>query len=152
MHRFEGFNIAGFSMVRLVFLTGLAVPCLSQEQHGFDVASIKPTAGSDGRALLQATPGRLAMTNLALRRLILIAWDVQDYQLVGEPGWIGELLKLGKEEPEPNVVQLRLRGVAARIASAAGARHAIEPVENVRHVFGGDAAAGIRHHDLYKLR
>jgi uncharacterized protein (TIGR03435 family) len=59
-----------------------------QERHGFDVASVKPTAGTDGRALLQATPGRLAMANLASRRLILIAYDIQDYQLVGGPGWI----------------------------------------------------------------
>jgi hypothetical protein len=43
---------------------------------------------------------------------------------VGEPGGIGELIELGEEEPEPNVVQLRLRGVAARIASAAAARQA----------------------------
>ena len=28
------------------------------------------------------------MTNLALRRLILIGYDVQDYQLVGGPPWI----------------------------------------------------------------
>jgi uncharacterized protein (TIGR03435 family) len=28
------------------------------------------------------------MTNLALRRLILIAWGVQDYQLVGDPAWL----------------------------------------------------------------
>ena len=29
------------------------------------------------------------MSNLAARRLILIAYDIQDYQLIGEPGWIG---------------------------------------------------------------
>jgi uncharacterized protein (TIGR03435 family) len=28
------------------------------------------------------------MRNLALRRLILIAWDIQDYQLSGDPAWI----------------------------------------------------------------
>jgi uncharacterized protein (TIGR03435 family) len=54
----------------------------------FDVASVRPTASTDGRALLQATPGRLMMTNLGLRRLILIAWGIQDYQLAGDPPWI----------------------------------------------------------------
>lgn len=54
----------------------------------FDVASVRPTTGADGRALLQATPGRLAMRNLSPRRLILIAYDIQDYQLVGDPGWV----------------------------------------------------------------
>jgi len=28
------------------------------------------------------------MTNLSLRRLILIAYGVQDYQLLGDPSWI----------------------------------------------------------------
>ncbi len=54
----------------------------------FEVASVKPTASADGRALLQAFQGRLTMTNLALRRLILIAYGVQDYQLSGDPPWI----------------------------------------------------------------
>ena len=61
---------------------------LGQERHGFDVASVRPTVSADGRALFQATPGRLAMSNLALRRLILIAYDIQDYQLIGNPSWI----------------------------------------------------------------
>jgi uncharacterized protein (TIGR03435 family) len=55
---------------------------------GFEVASVEPAASADGKALLQATPGRLVMTNLALRRLILIAYDVKDYQLAGDPGWL----------------------------------------------------------------
>jgi uncharacterized protein (TIGR03435 family) len=54
---------------------------------GFEVASVKPNAGSDGRAFLQALQGRLIMTNLAPRRLLLIAYDLQDYQLSGDPPW-----------------------------------------------------------------
>jgi uncharacterized protein (TIGR03435 family) len=54
----------------------------------FEVASVKPTASADGRSLLQAVPGRLLMRNLALRRLILIAWDLQDDQLAGDAPWI----------------------------------------------------------------
>jgi uncharacterized protein (TIGR03435 family) len=66
----------------------LALAGLARAQS-FEVASVKPTASADGRALLQAVPGRLLMTNLALRRLILIAYGVQDYQLVGDPAWLG---------------------------------------------------------------
>jgi uncharacterized protein (TIGR03435 family) len=72
-------------------LTGLAF-CQAQlppARPGFEVASVKPAANADGRALLQAAPGRLMMTNLALRRLILIAYGVQDYQLLGDPPWLG---------------------------------------------------------------
>jgi uncharacterized protein (TIGR03435 family) len=54
----------------------------------FEVASVRPTSSTDDRALLQATPGRLVMRNLAPRRLILMAYDIQDYQLARDPGWI----------------------------------------------------------------
>jgi uncharacterized protein (TIGR03435 family) len=83
MHMFATLNISV-----LALLAGFAVPVFGQERQGFDVASVRPAASADGRALLQATPGRLAMTNLAPRRLILNAYDIQDYQLVGGPGWI----------------------------------------------------------------
>ena len=56
-------------------------------QAAFEVASVKPTASADGRSLLQAVQGRLIITNLALRRLILIAYNLQDYQLTGDPPW-----------------------------------------------------------------
>src|SRR6516164_3101415 len=54
---------------------------------GFEVASVKQNTGSDGRAFIQAVQGRLIMTNLTLRRLILNAYDLQDYQLAGDPPW-----------------------------------------------------------------
>jgi uncharacterized protein (TIGR03435 family) len=82
-------------MIRLLVGIGLMAVTCGGPVYGqaaaalkFDVASVRPTANADGRALLQATPGRLIMTNLALRRLILIAYGVQDYQLVGVPAWI----------------------------------------------------------------
>ena len=62
---------------------------LPSARPGFEVASVKPTASADGRSLIQAASGRLTMRNLALRRMILIAWDLQDYQLVGDPAWVG---------------------------------------------------------------
>jgi uncharacterized protein (TIGR03435 family) len=62
---------------------------LPSARSGFEIASVKPTAAADGRSLIQAVRGRLIMTNLALRRLILIAYGVQDYQLSGDPSWIG---------------------------------------------------------------
>jgi uncharacterized protein (TIGR03435 family) len=77
-------------------------------RSGFEVASVKPAASPDGRALLQAVPGRLTMTNLALRRLILIAYGVQDYQLLGDPAWTGsEHYDIqAKAEGNPSVQQM----------------------------------------------
>ena len=54
----------------LIMVGSLAI---CQAQPEFEVASVKPAANPEGRALIQALPGRLTMTNLALRRLILIA-------------------------------------------------------------------------------
>ena len=76
--------LAATASAGIVFSQARMPPARSE----FEVASVKPTASADGRALLQAVPGRLLMTNLALRRLILIAYGVQDYQLVGDPAWI----------------------------------------------------------------
>ena len=80
---------------RKLFLAAIvsATLAFSQTQSaplrpGFEVASVKPTASAGGRSLLEAVPGRLIMTNLALRRLILIAYGVQDHQLSNEPPWI----------------------------------------------------------------
>jgi uncharacterized protein (TIGR03435 family) len=80
----------------------------SPDPLGFDVASVKPAASTDGRAFLQATPGRLAMTNLALRRIILIAYEAQDYQIAGAPGWIdSEHYDIqAKAEGNPSVQQM----------------------------------------------
>jgi uncharacterized protein (TIGR03435 family) len=80
----------------------------SPDPLGFEVATVKPTASTDGRALLQATPGRLVMTNLALRRMILIAYEVQDYQIAGAPGWIdSEHYDIqAKAESNPSVQQM----------------------------------------------
>jgi len=58
-----------------------------QARPGFEVASVRlNTSGSD-KAYLQATPGRLEITNVALRRLILSAYGGQDYQISGDPPW-----------------------------------------------------------------
>ena len=67
-----------------------AAPVRAQSpvRPGFDVATIKPAANASGQSLLQAVPGRLRMTNLTLRRLILNAYGVQDYQLLGDPAWL----------------------------------------------------------------
>ena len=53
----------------------------------FEVASVKRNFSGSDRAYLQATPGRLVITNVALKRLILSAYDVQDYQISGDPSW-----------------------------------------------------------------
>jgi bla regulator protein blaR1 len=56
----------------------------------FEVASVKPNKTGDGRVMLGLQPGgRFTATNVALRMLLRQAFNVQEFQLVGGPDWIG---------------------------------------------------------------
>jgi len=54
----------------------------------FEVASIKPNNSGDGRVMMQMQPGQLRATNVTLRLLIRNAYQLQDSQITGGPGWI----------------------------------------------------------------
>jgi uncharacterized protein (TIGR03435 family) len=56
----------------------------------FEVASIKPTAASDGNSFVRRLPGgRFDSHNVAARFLITFAYQLQPFQIVGDPGWVG---------------------------------------------------------------
>ena len=54
----------------------------------FEVASIKPNNSGDGRVMLGNQPGRFTATNVTLRMLIRTAYQLQDFQISGGPGWL----------------------------------------------------------------
>jgi uncharacterized protein (TIGR03435 family) len=54
----------------------------------FEVASIKPNSSGDGRVMMQMQPGRFIATNITLRLLIRNAYQLQDFQITGGPGWM----------------------------------------------------------------
>ena len=54
----------------------------------FEVASIKPNNSGDGRVMLGNQPGRFTATNVTLRQLIRNAYQLQDFQITGGPGWL----------------------------------------------------------------
>jgi uncharacterized protein (TIGR03435 family) len=60
-----------------------------QPSPAFDVATIKQnrsaTNGGNGR---MRPGGAISMTNATVRQLIELAYELQDYQLSGGPGWI----------------------------------------------------------------
>lgn len=58
-----------------------------QAEDEFDVASVRPSNDEQARSLVQATPGRLTLIHLSLQRLLVIAYGLQDYQLLGKPSW-----------------------------------------------------------------
>ena len=73
--------------MRIVLLAALVV---LQAPLAFDIASIKPnTSGAMGESVRFFPPsGRVTMTNVTVRRLILQAYQLQDTQLSGGPKWI----------------------------------------------------------------
>jgi uncharacterized protein (TIGR03435 family) len=58
-------------------------------QPQFEVASIKPAAPDAQGMWIRPSPGgRLTITNMSLKELIVFAWRVQPYQVSGGPQWI----------------------------------------------------------------
>jgi hypothetical protein len=60
----------------------------------FDAATVKreppPELGKGTSSSMHADPGRLTCTNVSLRRLIIAAWSLKDYQFSG-PAWLNDL-------------------------------------------------------------
>jgi uncharacterized protein (TIGR03435 family) len=57
-------------------------------QH-FEAASVRPNAsGEQGQSIRRQPGGRLTATNMPLRALITFAYQLQPFQLVGDPAWI----------------------------------------------------------------
>jgi uncharacterized protein (TIGR03435 family) len=60
--------------------------------QSFEVASVKTSKSPGGRIIMTGgpgttDPGRISYTNITLRRVLLTAYDVKNYQLVG-PEWL----------------------------------------------------------------
>jgi len=55
----------------------------------FEVASIKPSDPSERGTIIQFAPGgRLVVKNAPLKSLVTLAYDVQDFQISGDPTWV----------------------------------------------------------------
>ena len=78
------------------FAAGIAMAALAFAQAGardaarpqFEVASIKPDHSGDMRAMFGIEPGgRLVATNVPVKMLLLMAFQLKDNQLSGLPAW-----------------------------------------------------------------
>ncbi len=71
------------------FLT-LAVAAIAQTdpRPEFEVASIKPSApGGRGMFIRNSPGGRINVTNMTLKELIVVAYRIQPFQISGGPSW-----------------------------------------------------------------
>lgn len=80
------------AMVAVMRLSGVALLfCASVfAQPAFEAASIKPTKALDNRTTFHSTPGMLTMTGYTLRALIVEAYNVGSFQVLGGPQWMDD--------------------------------------------------------------
>ena len=78
-------------MIRRVSLALLlALPGSAQQPLTLEVASIKQINPDTPNGMVRLMPGGgLNLTNIPLRNMITMAYDVRDFQVSGGPGWIG---------------------------------------------------------------
>ena len=58
-------------------------------RQSFEVASVKPNKSGETTSFLQPRPGgNFAVGNMTLRGLIMFAYGIQGFQLVGGPDWV----------------------------------------------------------------
>jgi len=79
------------TMLLAVLVTFLGMPWLSAQDHlAFEVATVKLNTSGDGSRRGIGTPpgGRLMLTDVPLRTILRFAYDVQNVQLAGGPGWM----------------------------------------------------------------
>jgi uncharacterized protein (TIGR03435 family) len=73
----------------VLLMTALVGYGQSIEPPKYEVASIKPNAASDFRFAFRIEPsGPLAATGITLKRLMMTAYNVQGFRIVGGPDWV----------------------------------------------------------------
>jgi len=76
-------------MIRLGALLAILSAGLAQDGPKFEVASIKPSDPNYQGSMMRTTAGgRVEMRGFTLKDMIINAWQVRDFQVVGGPNWI----------------------------------------------------------------
>jgi len=83
----------------------------------FDVASVKTNKSGPMMSAMRMMPNNFNVTNIPLRILIMQAYRLSTYQLVGGPSWLDsdrfDIVAKGPEGSRPDQVPLMLRGLLA---------------------------------------
>jgi uncharacterized protein (TIGR03435 family) len=76
-------------MIRVVGCALFAVIAALAQNPAFEVASIKPSAPDATRLKVQRDPaGGIILTNVNLRTLVTMAYNIQSFQLEGRASWL----------------------------------------------------------------
>jgi len=87
-------TLAAFGAVAMPLAIGIvnapAARAQVVEKHlAFEVASVKPNRSGSQREPFSYLPsGRISGTNVTLRRLVELAYDLESYRLAGGPAWL----------------------------------------------------------------
>lgn len=107
---------AAMLFTAMIFISGIAAAQSAAPDPQFDVVSVKPNTGNV-RQSMSVTPGRAALTNIALKTLIQFAYQVQPRELADAPDWIAveKFDIIATASPSSSVEQMRimLRGLLA---------------------------------------
>lgn len=80
--------LVGLLLFTSARLTGmLSAQSLPEERDRFEVASIRPSDTKGGRPSFESNPSGFRATNVTLKLLIQMAYDIRPEQLSGGPGW-----------------------------------------------------------------
>jgi uncharacterized protein (TIGR03435 family) len=82
-------------MLQMQHILGVALFAAGLQAQTFEVASVKAVPNGTGRFTMTggpgtSDPGRIAYMNIPLRRVLLAAYDLANYQIVG-PDWLNTL-------------------------------------------------------------
>ena len=72
----------------IALLLGMALVASAEQKRTFEVASIKKNDSGNPNNLFLPTAGRFNAQNVTLGILTRRAYNVQDFQIVGGPGWL----------------------------------------------------------------
>jgi len=61
---------------------------LGQPLPNFEVATVKPNHTSDGKIYSSFNGVTISLTNVSLKRMIVFAYQIRDFQVIGGPGWL----------------------------------------------------------------
>lgn len=73
----------------LALSLGIALAAQSPPSVAFDVSSVKRNTSTGGPMMMRNSPGNFAAINMPLREVIKMAYQAQDFQLIGAPDWAG---------------------------------------------------------------
>jgi uncharacterized protein (TIGR03435 family) len=86
---------AHLGLLMMAAISAASSQTATPDRLAFEVASVKPAGSVSGRLTMNggpgtSDPGRITYTNIMLRRILLSAYEVRNYQISG-PDWLDSL-------------------------------------------------------------